>query len=144
MIIRGSLYQIDDKRANRIETTLSKLLKFLSRNLGAEDLFDTALILLYFIYDVLPQRHLFISRHGRVTMNKEIKEMEKVLEIYTIAARREKAAYEFYKDVAEKVSTEEEKKILLGLAQFEMQHLKLMESHYEKTLKKIKELHKQS
>ena len=73
-------------------------------------------------------------------MKKEIKDLEKVLEIYTIAARREKAAYEFYKDVAEKVSTEEEKKILLGLAEFEMQHLKLMQSHYEKTLQKIQEL----
>lgn len=77
-------------------------------------------------------------------MNKEIKELEKILEIYTIAVHREKVAHEFYMDVAEKVSNAEEKKILLGLAEFEKQHLKLMQSNYEKTLKKIRELQEPS
>ena len=73
-------------------------------------------------------------------MNKEIKELEKVLEVYTIAAKREKDAYDFYLDAANRVTGEEEKKILLGLAEFEKTHLKMMQTHYEKTLKKIQEL----
>ncbi len=75
-------------------------------------------------------------------MKKEIKELEKILEIYTIAERREKAAYQFYKDAAEQVSIEDARKTLLGLADFEMQHLKLMHDNYERTLKKIQDLQK--
>jgi rubrerythrin len=73
-------------------------------------------------------------------MRKEISDLEKVLEVFTIAERREKEAYEFYKNAAEKVTGEEERKVLLSLADFEMQHLKMMQINYEKTLKKIQEL----
>ncbi len=73
-------------------------------------------------------------------MKKEIKELEKVLEIYTIAERREKDASAFYRDAADRVSSESEKEILLRLVDFELQHLKLMQDKYKETLKKIQAL----
>jgi rubrerythrin len=73
-------------------------------------------------------------------MRKEIRDLEKVLEVFTIAERREKEAYEFYMNAAEKVTGEAERKVLLSLADYEMQHLKMMQINYEKTLKKIQEL----
>ncbi len=76
-------------------------------------------------------------------MKKELKYLEKILEIYTIAARREQAAYDFYIAAAKKVASDEEKKIFLDLAEFEMQHLKLMEKHCARTLARMKEVQQQ-
>ncbi len=76
-------------------------------------------------------------------MKKELKYLEKVLEIYTIAVRREQAAYDFYIAAAKKVTTDAEKKIFLDLAKFEMQHLRMMEHHCENTLAKMKDVQKQ-
>ncbi len=76
-------------------------------------------------------------------MKKELKYLEKVLEIYTVAARREQAAYDFYIAAAKKVTSDSEKKIFLDLAEFEMQHLKLMEKHCERTLERMKDVQRQ-
>lgn len=73
-------------------------------------------------------------------MKEKIQELKKVLEVYMIAEHREKEAYEFYSNAAERVSSEAEKKILLDLAAFEMQHLKMMRNNYERTLKKLQKL----
>ena len=76
-------------------------------------------------------------------MSRERRNLEKMLEIYAIAERREKEAYEFYRQAAERVAGDAEKKLLLELAEFEKQHLRLMRSHYDKTLQRIQELKEQ-
>jgi rubrerythrin len=80
------------------------------------------------------------SRAGGIGMNKQLGDLEKILEIYAIAQRREQAAYEFYVSAAEKVAEEVEKKLLLDLANFEQQHLKMMKDRYEATLQRIENL----
>jgi len=73
-------------------------------------------------------------------MNRERRNLEEMLEIYTIAERREREAYAFYRSAAERVTGDAEKKLLLELAEFEKQHLRLMRSRYDKTLQRIREL----
>jgi len=73
-------------------------------------------------------------------MKKEIHDLEKILEVYAIAERREQAAYDFYMNAADSVSEEAEKKVLLDLAKFELQHLKMMKNRFELTRKRIEKL----
>ncbi|NOY52280.1 MAG: hypothetical protein GXP58_01510 [Deltaproteobacteria bacterium] len=73
-------------------------------------------------------------------MNREIHDLEKILEVYAIAEQREQAAYNFYVDAADKISEEAEKKVLLDLAKFELQHLKMMKERFESTRERIEKL----
>lgn len=73
-------------------------------------------------------------------MKNEIHDLEKILEIYAIAERREQAAYDFYMNAADLISEEAEKKVLLNLAKFELQHLKMMKDRFESTRKRIEDL----
>jgi len=75
-------------------------------------------------------------------MRHELHDLEKILEVYTIAEQREQAAYDFYRNAAEKVSDAAEKKVLLDLAKFELQHLKMMRDRFESTQRRIEELRK--
>lgn len=75
-------------------------------------------------------------------MKKEIHRLEKILEVYAIARQREEAAYDFYIAAAESVSGEQEKKVLLDLAKFELQHLRMMQDRYDITLAQLEELRK--
>jgi len=75
-------------------------------------------------------------------MKKEIHRLEKVLEVYAIARQREQAAYDFYIAAADRMPGDEEKKILFDLAKFELQHLRMMQDRYEKTLSQLQELRK--
>ncbi len=77
-------------------------------------------------------------------MKKEIHDLEKILEVYAIAERREQAAYDFYKNAADSVSEESEKKVLMDLAKFELQHLKMMKDRFESTRKRIEHLRRKT
>ncbi|MDX1764356.1 MAG: hypothetical protein R3231_08555 [bacterium] len=75
-------------------------------------------------------------------MKQEIHRLEKVLEVYAMARQREQAAYDFYVAAAESVSGDQEKSILMDLAKFELQHLRMMQDKYDKTLSQLQELRK--
>ena len=75
-------------------------------------------------------------------MKNEINRLEKILEVYAMARQREQAAYDFYMAAADRMPGEEEKKLLFDLAKFELQHLRMMQDKYDKTLSQLQELRK--
>jgi len=73
-------------------------------------------------------------------LKKTVQDLERMAEIYLAAERRERASIAFYRHAASRATAESEKKLLLELAEKEMEHLSLMQARYEEIMARLNEL----